>query len=290
MNHFVQLILKQIGIPSTVHQIEPISGGSISDAYKIITDQQIYFFKTKTNVHRDFFQKEMYNLTLLRNTKTIGIPEPYGEWYDPNTKCGAIIIEWIEGVSTKTTEEKLGQQLAQLHLSFGSRFGLQEDNYIGTLPQKNGWSSNWITFFRENRLKEQVDMGKKSGVIKGKRLQKLEKLMERLDQWLDPHPKPSPLHGDLWGGNWIPGPNGNPYLIDPASYYGDHELDLAFTECFGGFSPTFYHAYQEVFPLSSTYPERKHIYMLVFLLIHLNLFGELYGPRVDKILNYYIGS
>lgn len=288
MEHFFRHVLKQIGIHSTIHRIDPVTGGTMSDAYKLETDRQTYFVKTKENVHHDFFQKEMLNLVLLRKTQTIALPEPYGEWYDPQTKQGVLIMEWVEGVKTETTEQKLGQQLAHLHLSFGSNFGLHEDNYIGTLPQLNGWSNDWISFYRDRRIDIQVAIGKKRGVIQGKRLRKLEKLMDRLDTWLDHHPKPSPLHGDLWYGNWIPGPNGNPYLVDPATFYGDHELEIAFTECFGGFSQVFYDAYQEVFPVSSTYPDRKPLYMLLFLLIHLNLFGERYGPRVDEILHYYV--
>lgn len=262
----------------------------MSDAYKLETNRKTYFLKTKVNVHRDFFQKEMQNLLFLRNIKTIALPEPYGEWYDPQTKQGVLIMEWIEGVKTDDTEERLGQQLAHLHRSFGKRFGFHVDNYIGTLPQPNLWSNDWITFYRDQRINIQVEIGKKRGVIQGQRLRRLERLMDRLDTWLSHHPKPSPLHGDLWYGNWIPGPNDHPYLIDPAAYYGDHELEIAFTECFGGFSQTFYHAYQEVFPLSSTYPDRKSLYMLLFLLVHLNLFGELYGSRVDQILQYYVGS
>lgn len=83
------------------------------------------------------------------------------------------------------------------------------------------------------------------------------------------------------------GKNGLPYLIDPSVLYGDHEFEIAFTELFGGFSREFYNAYQTVFPLSPDYQVRKEIYQLYYLLVHLNMFGEAYGPSVDRILKKY---
>lgn len=82
---------------------------------------------------------------------------------------------------------------------------------------------------------------------------------------------------------------GEPYLIDPAVFYGEREFELAFTELFGGFSPRFYAAYRDVQPLSDDYEEVRPLYQLYYLLVHLNLFGESYGPSVDRILRYYVG-
>ncbi len=81
----------------------------------------------------------------------------------------------------------------------------------------------------------------------------------------------------------------DPWLIDPAVYFGHREVDLAFTELFGGFPSSFYAAYQEAFPLSEDYDNRKPLYQLYYLLVHLNLFGEAYGLRVDQILKRYVG-
>jgi len=78
-------------------------------------------------------------------------------------------------------------------------------------------------------------------------------------------------------------------LIDPAVFYGHHEFEIAFTELFGGFPQRFYEAYNEQRPLSPEYEERKPLYQLFYLLVHLNLFGETYGRAVDRILERYVG-
>ncbi|WP_277749463.1 fructosamine kinase family protein [Oceanobacillus halophilus] len=62
---------------------------------------------------------------------------------------------------------------------------------------------------------------------------------------------------------------------------------MAFTELFGGFSRQFYEAYQSTFPLTTDYEDRKELYQLYYLLVHLNLFGEIYGSSVDQILKKF---
>ena len=96
-------------------------------------------------------------------------------------------------------------------------------------------------------------------------------------QLMDGHtPQPSFLHGDLWGGNAASIEGDQPVVFDPASYYGDRETDIAFTHVFGGFSPGFYHAYQEAWPLPDDHSRRQTTYNLYHMLNHLNLFGSGY--------------
>lgn len=98
--------------------------------------------------------------------------------------------------------------------------------------------------------------------------------MDRLDVFLDDVVEPpSLLHGDLWSGNYLADSEGRAVLIDPATYYGHREADLAMTRLFGGFPPAFYQAYEEVWPLEPGARERGGIYELYHLLNHLNLFG-----------------
>ena len=77
-------------------------------------------------------------------------------------------------------------------------------------------------------------------------------------------------------------------LIDPAVYVGHAEADLAMTELFGGFPPTFYAAYREVRPLQAGYEERRDLYNLYHLLNHLNMFGESYLSAVKSIIEEYV--
>ena len=75
-----------------------------------------------------------------------------------------------------------------------------------------------------------------------------------------------------------------PILIDPAIAYANREVDIAMTRLFGGFHPSFYDAYNEVFPLQNGWKDRVDLWNLYPLLIHLNLFGISYLPEIKEIL------
>lgn len=103
-----------------------------------------------------------------------------------------------------------------------------------------------------------------------------------------PEESPSLLHGDLWSGNVMPGQQGLPTIFDPAVYYGNREMELAFTELFGGFDQDFYAAYHESFPLSPGFTNRADLYNLYPLLVHVNLFGSSYLSGIDRTLRRFL--
>ncbi|SET21861.1 Fructosamine-3-kinase [Salinibacillus kushneri] len=289
MKDFFKKILKQHHQPTSIRTIHPVSGGSINDAYYVETDERAFFIKTNTNIPSHFFQVEATGLQLIEESNTIDVPHVYGYNHPDSNETGYLILDWIEGNALSKTNEQLGHSLAKMHRSEGEKYGLNQDTFIGALTQPNEEYNDWLTYYRNHRLWPQYEQGLQKGRMPGSRRKKMEALLEQLDRWVPASPAPSLLHGDLWGGNWITGPQGRPYLIDPSVLYGDHLFEIAFTEVFGGFSPEFYRAYNERFPLPEYYEDVKPLYQLYYLLVHLNLFGEGYGGSVDRILNRYIG-
>lgn len=200
-------------------------------------------------------------------------PEPYAH----GVRGGEAYIE-MERLELGGPEDwpAMGRMLAALHRNATDRFGSANDNWIGLAPQINGWSEDWLGFWRERRLAPQLE---RAGLAP-----KAAPLLERLDHFFPGYrPVPSLLHGDLWRGNAGFTREG-PVIFDPAVYYGDREADLAMTELFGGFPRAFYAAYEEAWPLDSGYARRKNLYNLYHLLNHLNLFGASYLCQVQAAL------
>jgi fructosamine-3-kinase len=280
--------LQHIGDSSAILQYKRVYGGDINEAFFVQSERQPYFVKIRHSLPPRFFQCEATGLETLRKANAINVPSVYG--VKETNDYGFLILEWVEGEETSKTAEQLGYAVARLHQCYGPSFGFVEDNYIGLLPQKNGWYENWVDYYRECRLLPQIELAEQKGRMPARRRNKLEKLLASLERWLPETCSPSLLHGDLWGGNWIVGANGVPYLIDPAVFYGHYEFEIAFTELFGGFPSRFYEAYNELMLLSSDYHERKQLYQLFYLLVHLNLFGETYGSAVDRVLQRYVGD
>jgi len=279
--------LQMISPEENIQKISPVSGGDSNQAFYVQTNEREYFVKLNQQMKIGYFKFEERGLKMIQATNTINVPDVLGCLEAEGVPM--LWLEWIEGKRTHDTDVLLGERLAAMHLAEAKGYGFDGESYIGKLPQQNRLMDDWVEYYRDVRLAGQWKRGKANGRIGQAREKRLVKLMERLDEWIPRKPKSCLLHGDLWGGNWMTGPGGTPYLIDPAVLFGDHEMDLAFTELFGGFSRKFYEAYQSVFPLSPEYEERKELYQLYYLLVHLNLFGESYGPSVDRILRRYVG-
>ena len=116
--------------------------------------------------------------------------------------------------------------------------------------------------------------------------QKFNNLYKKLEEIIPEEPA-SLLHGDMWSGNFMTGPDGYVCLMDPAVYYGHRETEIAFSRLFGGFGNDFYHAYNEKWPLSPGFEQRVDIHNLYPLLVHVNLFGTSYLGGIERTLKKY---
>jgi fructosamine-3-kinase len=265
--------------------ITPVSGGDINAAARVETSAARYFVKWNATSVPHMFEAESRGLQLLADAHALRVPHVIAL----NVQPPALVLEWIElGGSKQLAAEALGRGLARQHRSSVPAYGLDHDNFIGSNPQRNTPARSWIEFYRDRRLGVQRELAQQRGHLTSDRARRLDRVMNQLDRWIDESVVvPALLHGDLWGGNYLIDAQDQPVLIDPAVYYGDREAEIAFTELFGGFSPRFYAAYHEAWPLDRGYADRRDLYNLYHLLNHLNLFGESYGGSVDAILRHY---
>lgn len=262
-------------------------GGCINHGGKLSTATGDFFLKwNDAQKFPGMFEAESKGLQLLSQPAAIHIPNVIG--------CGEegsfqfLVLEFIEQKSrTKNYWQLLGERLAKLHGQHSDTFGLDHDNYIGSLPQKNDRDTSWTNFFIEKRLTVQLNLAESSGEVSASFRKKFEKLFLKLASLL-PEEKPALLHGDLWSGNLIADEKGEPCLIDPAVYYGNREADLAMTKLFGGFDSQFYDCYNEAFPLQKGSERRLDLYNLYPLLVHMNLFGGTYKRSVENILDDFL--
>lgn len=204
-----------------------------------------------------------------------------------------LLLEFIESGRCRADYwETLAVQLADMHRAqagewtAGGNYGFVCDNYIGAGRQVNGAHESWVGFFRDCRLEPQWKQA--AHYFDRGDAKKITKLMDHLDHFLVEPECPSLLHGDLWSGNIITGNDGRAWLIDPAVYVGHAEADIAMTELFGGFAPSFYDAYKAAGLLQPGYGSRRDLYNLYHLLNHLNLFGRTYYPSVMRAVGEYV--
>ncbi|HEY9636044.1 MAG TPA: fructosamine kinase family protein [Coleofasciculaceae cyanobacterium] len=266
-----------------------IGGGCINQGYAISSNTSTYFVKLNQASRSQMFEAEALGLTQMLETKKIRVPKPicFGTVAD----IAYIVLEWLElgGSNDSKCWEQMGRQLAAMHRwtpSTQKGFGWDINNTIGSTPQINNWTSNWVEFFAEYRLGYQFQQARR----RGGHFPQQEQVMVAVGKLLAHQPKPSLVHGDLWGGNAAITKSGEPVILDPATYVGDREVDIAMTELFGGFPAAFYRGYNEVWPLDKGYKQRKTLYNLYHILNHFNLFGGGYGSQanrmIEQILSY----
>jgi len=269
-----------------LHNIRSVSGGSINQAYKISDGSFEYFLKLNAAAPADFFIKEAEGLRELKKAGTeLIIPDVIAAEEASEKHPGFLLMEFVP-LSRSGDSFAFGAGLAKLHQTKREHFGLESDNYIGSLPQKNSAHDNWLSFFSECRIEPQLKMAIASGKLQSGILHNWERLLSKLSDMI-PDCSPSLLHGDLWGGNYLFDEDGSAVLIDPAVYYGHPEMDLAFSKMFGGFSADFYRGYESVKPLESGFEERVQIHNMYPLLVHVNLFGGHYTNQFISILNRF---
>ncbi len=277
-------ISTEIGQPFNITSVNALAGGDINSTFHVVAQNKSYFIKLNRPNLVDMFEAEYYGLEALINSKTLRVPQPIV--FGSTDTEAYLLTEYIAwGRTSAASERLLGQQLAQLHLKPQAYFGWMRDNTIGSIGQINQPNTDWQRFWREQRLGVQLRLAAGKG-YQG-RLQSLgEQLIDALPALFSAYqPVPSLLHGDLWGGNVAVDKQGMPVIFDPACYYGDREADLAMTELFGGFSPDFYAAYQDVWSLDKGYKQRKNLYNLYHILNHLNMFGGSYLAQAESLMN-----
>lgn len=292
-----------------------ISGGDINQAFII----------TLPNGERLFMKQNQLEALPLLKSEWIGLQaialtgarcsQPLAFGKDDQRSISFLLLSVIDsdrsqnaGIQTIYPKKDTGwvdlaNQLAILHLApppqpqsvVGDnnkdyQSGWIEDNFIGRTPQLNNWLSDWHEFFATNRLGFQIKLALDQGYLDHTTLRQLEKVQQRLGDYLPNYDRPSLLHGDLWSGNALIDAQGRGYLIDPAVYVGHPETDIAMSKMFGGFDSTFYDAYADHIPLLPDFAERIDLYNLYHYLNHLNLFGSSYLAAVKRIAKRFAGT
>ncbi len=178
--------------------------------------------------------------------------------------------------------------LAALHHITEDTYGFECDTLIGGLVQPNPRGRSWIDFFRDHRLLYMAREALNAGRLPASLMDRTETLAGKLDRWLTEPDRPALIHGDMWTGNVLCSGDGIAGFVDPAVYFADAEIELAFSTLFGTFGDAFFRRYGEHRPLRpGFFEERRDLYNLYPLLVHVRLFGGSYVGSVDRTLTQF---
>lgn len=275
----LELLEKSCG--ERVRHAEMVGGGCISNTTRIelASGTQVFLKWARTGEQpASMFTEEARALRAIAQTHTVRVPAVL--------ECGQaegynwLLLEWLEpGSGSTKSQHVLGEQLAALHRHGANEYGWPSDNFIGSLPQSNRRHGRWAQFWRDERLLPQLALAAPR-LDQGER-RRLEQVCAACDDLLAGTDADGPglLHGDLWSGNVHMLADGTPALVDPSSYYGHREVDLAMARLFGGFTEAFFGGYERAWPCMHEADARVRVYQVYYLLVHVNLFGGAYRAQ-----------
>jgi protein-ribulosamine 3-kinase len=260
-------------------------GGCINQSFKVETGDKTYFCKVNSvSKIPQLFEAEAKGLELIKTTNTFKTPEVIKIFYNENYQF--LLLEWIEeGEKTVDFWGNFGSSLSALHNITSNEYGLDIENYMGSVPQSNRQNYDWSSFFIEQRLQPLIKKCKEHNLLSSAHENIFQNLFQKLHEYFK-NVKPALVHGDLWSGNFMCNKKGEPVLIDPAVYYGIPAVDIGMTKLFGGFHYLFYEAYYYHSGYSSN-EEQNKICNLYPLLIHLFLFGKSYLPQIEETIKEF---
>ncbi len=266
-----------------VEHVAPLTGGCVGEVYRVWLDGGDSVV-VKTGRPGDPLDVEGWMLGYLGDHGSLPVPGVL------LARDSLLVMTYIDGEDalSAASERHAAELLAALHGVTAPEFGLDRDTVIGGIAQPNGFAASWVEFFRDRRLLYMAEQAEQAGRLSGDIRARIDNLAARIGEFIDEPPAPSLIHGDMWGGNVLVHGDRIAGFVDPAIYYGDAEIELAFSTMFATFGEGFFRRYDELRPLRPGFFEvRRDIYNLWPLLVHARLFGGGYAQSVENTLSRF---
>ena len=264
--------------------VRPLGGGCIGEVYRADLEEGATLVAKVDRNGESHLEREAYMLRYLREMSDLPVPKVY------HGSEKLLLMQFIEGSSrfTEGAERHAAELLAGLHGITADSYGHERDTLIGALDQPNPPTKSWAEFFRDHRLLYVALVAHEAGRLPVEDLLRVERLSEKLDELIeDPNP-PALIHGDVWSANVLAREDRITAFLDPALYYADPEIELAFISLFDSFGNTFLERYAEIRGIDRTFFEtRRDLYNLYPLLVHTYYFGGGYLNSVRNTLDRF---
>ena len=264
----------------TIVKTDRLAGGMISAVLKLRFAKGSTMVAKIGNGSHDL-SIEGFMLDYLREHSPLPVPQVF------YADADMLLMQHIEGENSWNAESlaHLAKLLAHCHQITADSYGLQRDTLAGPLHQPNTQSTSWIAFFRDLRLRYMVAVARQSGHLPVILEERLLSFADEVHALLIEPDRPALIHGDMWRTNVIVRADRVVGIIDPAMYYAHYEMELAYMTLFDGVGAEFFQSYQQVSPIDPEFfSQRRHIYNLYPLLIHLTIFGEKYIQPLESSL------
>ncbi|WP_327051172.1 fructosamine kinase family protein [Halomicrococcus gelatinilyticus] len=220
---------------------------------------------------------------MLTHLGDAGLPVPAVE----SATDDLLLLEYVEGDAeiSPSVERDAADHLAALHRTTAPAFGFERDTLTGTLRQPNPWTDSWVAFYRDRRLRYAAEVARDAGRLTPALHERVLSVAEDCDALLVEPDAPSLIHGDVWTNNVLARDGRVAAFLDPATYYAHAEVELAYVDWTDTFGDVFFDRYDARRGIDPGFDERRDVYVLYPLLVHVYYFGDPYPDRLAGTLD-----
>tara|TARA_Y100001970_G_scaffold213008_1_gene260223 strand:+ start:5773 stop:6648 length:876 start_codon:yes stop_codon:yes gene_type:complete len=283
---------------SDINQISTLLNGEKIIKYKLISNSfnincvKLYLSNKQILIAKYYSKKNKEFNAILSEKKNLKYLAEKNINYFPKIIFGNekyLITEYIENNNKKPKKTNLDflKAVINIHSFSNNSYGFRFDTQIGGVKHQNKYEKNWAEFYSNTRLNYFFDLANKNNLLNKSTRTKIDKVIKQIKNLLPNNPKPTLMHGDLWEGNILFKDYKFVSFIDPGSFYGHNEMEIAYLRWFKPvfIDDNFLLKYKEYIPIDKNYFNYEPVYQLYYALCNVVLWDKSYVIEVNNLLN-----
>ena len=248
-----------------------------------IQSSKIYIAKFRINKNKIFnaIKSEAKNLLYL-NKKFDFFPKLI--IFDNNY----LVIEYFDNDNDRPKKTNLDflESIIKIHSVSNNLFGFDFNTQIGALEQINNLEKSWVNFYLNKRLNPIFELANKKKNMGNFINEKINFIIKNIKNFIPDNPSALLLHGDLWEGNILFKKNKFIGFIDPGSFFGHNEMEIAYLRWFNPsfVDSNFLEKYNDYIKLEKNYLNYEIIYQLYYALCNVALWDKSFIKETKRLL------
>lgn len=278
--HAQAILHEWLGEKMRVTALTPLIGGCCNTVVEISFEHPCSPVVVKAGHEpAEHLRREYATLDFFRKNTAFPLPRPYQVDISADAVPFSYLLmqrlpgmnlgdasRWMTPRDRLRIERQIAEAVSDLHTHTGPHFG--------SIHETSG-SAKWTDHFRAD-VQAEHDENSRLGLVSARSLERVAELLEYFDDIFDAPGKPRLVHGDIWATNIIvvgqPGSASLSGFVDGGGSYRHAESELAYLEIWQTVGAGFFDIYHRTHPPLEGYPDRRLIYWLDTLLLHVRCF------------------
>ena len=200
-----------------------------------------------------------------------------------------LVIQYLENNNKKPdkTNRDILEAIVKIHSVSNDLYGFGFNTQIGAIEQLNNYENSWSNFYATKRLNPIFELVNSQNNMGPDINDKIYFIIKNIKNFIPDKPPALLLHGDMWDGNILFNNYKFVGFIDPGSFFGHNEMEIAYLRWFKPkfIDSDFLEKYNDYIPLEKNYLEYEFIYQIYYALCNVALWDKSYIKEVKKLIN-----